>query len=49
MPWVWTSTCEEAVEKLKRKIVSPPVLAHFSIDDAIYVTCDASGVAVGQC
>ena len=33
---------------MKRKIISPPVLAHFSIDDATYVTCDASGVAVGS-
>ena len=27
---------------MKRKISSPPILAHFSIDDATYVTCDAS-------
>ena len=40
--WTWTSACDAAFEELKR-----PVLAHFSVTDKTFVTCDASGVAVG--
>lgn len=43
----WSEECEAAVKELKMRITSPPVLACFSMKDPIFVTCDASGVAVG--
>ena len=45
--WAWTSACDAAFEELKRRLTSLPVLAHFSVTDKTFVTCDASGVAVG--
>ncbi len=45
--WNWSKECQAAFEKLKELVTSAPTLAHFDIDMPIYVTCDASGNALG--
>jgi hypothetical protein len=47
--WNWSSTCQQAFDEIKRRIASPPVLAHFDSSLPPVVTCDASSVALGAC
>lgn len=45
--WDWTPACHEAVRIIKRQLMSPPTLTHFSLTAPTMVTCDASRVALG--
>ena len=45
--WNWSKEFQVAFENLKELVTSSPTLAHFDIDTPIYVTCDASGNALG--
>ena len=45
--WEWTEACHNAFLELKSALVSSPVLAHFSPIAPIFVSCDASGEALG--
>ncbi|KAI3364021.1 hypothetical protein L3Q82_010786 [Scortum barcoo] len=45
-PWSWTPACSAAVRTLKAQLTSPPVLAHFDLQNPTFVTCDASNTAV---
>jgi len=45
--FVWTTEGEEAFEKLKSLLVSPPVLAYPDHDKQFIVECDASNYAIG--
>lgn len=47
VPFCWTKECDEAVEQLKIKIKSPPILAHFDPELKTRVDTDASQVALG--
>ena len=44
--WSWTPACQYSFEELKRRLSSPPVLAHFDVTRPTLVTCDASAVAI---
>ena len=44
--WNWTPTCQHSFDELKRRLSSPPVLAHFDVTKPTLVTCDASAVAI---
>uniref|UniRef100_A0AAY4BIC4 ribonuclease H n=1 Tax=Denticeps clupeoides TaxID=299321 RepID=A0AAY4BIC4_9TELE len=46
-PWAWSSACSSAIRQLKAQLTSPPVLAHFDLSCPTFLTCDASGVALG--
>ncbi|KAH9106807.1 hypothetical protein AeMF1_017692 [Aphanomyces euteiches] len=43
----WTSKCTDALENLKRKLVSPPILAYPVFEDPFFVMVDACPIAVG--
>lgn len=43
----WTEECQEAFDKLKKQITSPPVLAIFNPKFKTYLQTDASSYAVG--
>ena len=45
--WEWSTECQTAFDKLKQLVTSAPVLAHFSSTADTFVSCDASGVAIG--
>ena len=45
--FAWTTSCDEALESLKRSLVSPPILAHPDFDLPFSIWVDASHVAVG--
>ena len=45
--WSWTSTHDHALQTVKRMISSDDVLAHYSLDAELLLTCDASPVGVG--
>jgi len=45
----WTPEGEEAFEKLKKILVSPPVLAFPNYDKQFIEECDASNYAIGGC
>ena len=47
VPWVWSAECQSAFQRLKEKITSAPILAHFSSEASTFITCDASGSAIG--
>ena len=46
-PWNWTDECQEAFELLKRKLVSPPILAFPDFNCTFVVDCDASNNGLG--
>ena len=41
-PWVWTAECQEAFEKIKKKLTSDLFLIHYNPDLDIIVASDAS-------
>lgn len=45
--WEWGDEQNSAFKKLKAKLSSKPLLAHFDINCDTIVTCDSSGYAVG--
>ncbi|KAH9160252.1 hypothetical protein LEN26_001953, partial [Aphanomyces euteiches] len=45
--FVWTTECDQALDTLKRRLVSPPVLAHPDFDLPFSIWVDASHIAVG--
>ncbi|KAF0712282.1 hypothetical protein AaE_012068, partial [Aphanomyces astaci] len=45
--FVWTPDCDVALDKLKRSLVSPPILAHPDFDLPFDIWVDASHIAVG--
>ena len=46
-PGMWTNAEELAFQPLNDLITTPSVLAHFAVGADTFVTCDASGTAVG--
>ena len=46
-PWEWSSSCQQAFDKLKRMIVSAPILTHFDPEKEIFVHADASPYGLG--
>ncbi|KAH9078114.1 hypothetical protein Ae201684P_019215 [Aphanomyces euteiches] len=46
-PFTWTPECDRALDTLKRRLVSPPVLAHPDFDLPFSIWVDASHIAVG--
>ncbi len=45
--WRWGKEEQEAFDKLKKRIMSEPVLAHAALDDQFELEVDASGYTVG--
>ena len=46
-PWKWGHNCEEAFTRLKSKLVSVEVLAHYDPQLPVKLDCDASAYGVG--
>lgn len=46
-PFIWSSNCQEAFEKLKTALSNSPVLIFPDFSETFYVTTDASEYAVG--
>jgi hypothetical protein len=46
-PFIWSTTCEDAFQKLKQSLIQPPVLATLDPGKPFVVHTDASDVAVG--
>eukprot|EP00731_Ephydatia_muelleri_P006519 Em0003g767a len=45
--WNWTTDCSTAFEKVKRLIASELVLTHFTPDQPMVLSCDASAYGLG--
>ena len=45
----WNSQCQEAFQKLKDNLISPPILAYPDPSKDYIILCDASSFAVGFC
>ncbi|MCG8047973.1 MAG: retroviral-like aspartic protease family protein, partial [Candidatus Thiodiazotropha taylori] len=45
--FLWTKQCEEALEKLKEALVSPPIMAYPLDKGEYFLDCDASDYAIG--
>jgi hypothetical protein len=43
----WTSECNEAFERLKKLLITAPVLAQPDIEKSCDIYCDASGTCIG--
>ncbi|KAH9134953.1 hypothetical protein AeRB84_019408 [Aphanomyces euteiches] len=43
----WTPECDDALNNLKRKLVSPPILAYPNFDETFFIMSDACPIAVG--
>lgn len=46
-PFIWSTACEDAFQKLKQSLIQPPVLATLDPGKPFVVHTDASDVAVG--
>ena len=46
-PFEWTEKCQQAFEKLKDALCSPPILAYPDLTKPFILTTDASGSAIG--
>ena len=46
-PFVWTDDCQVALDTLKVKLTSSPVLMFPRLDEAFYLATDASGTGLG--
>ena len=49
VPWEWSEECAQAFEKIKFKLSTAPVLAHFDVTRTVIVECDASPQGLGAC
>ena len=47
VPWQWTEKEEEAVNKLKKHLISAKVLVHYDPKLPLKLDCDASSVGIG--
>jgi hypothetical protein len=47
VPWKWSSECEQAVENLKSRLCSAPILGHPDFGCEFELHTDASGVGLG--
>jgi len=45
--WSWSKACESAFQKLKRRLSSKPILAHYDSTLPLKLACDASPYGVG--
>lgn len=43
----WTPEAQKAMEQLKLKLTSPPVLVHYDQEGELTIRCDASGFGIG--
>lgn len=46
-PFIWTTEAQQAMEKLKAKLTSPPILVHYDPEGDPTIRCDASGYGLG--
>lgn len=46
-PFVWTEEAQKAMDELKGKLMSPPLLVHYDPDGQLTIRCDASGYGLG--
>ncbi len=46
-PWIWPQECEDALNEVKWKFISSPVLVHYDPKKPITVACDASPHGIG--
>ena len=47
--WNWTPDCQHSFDEIKRRLTSPPILAHFDTAAETSLTCDASSVGIAAC
>ena len=47
VPFVWTVACAEAFDKLKRALVSAPILAYPNFREPFLLFVDASSTGIG--
>ena len=47
VPLVWTVACAEAFDKLKRALVSAPILAYHNFREPFLLFVDASSTGIG--
>ena len=45
--WVWDKQQQEALDGLKRAVVSTPVLRYYALQDEVTIQCDASQNGLG--
>ena len=45
--WKWSEECDRAFNILKKKLITPPVMAFPDVNKDYIIDCDASLVAVG--
>lgn len=46
-PFKWTDKAQDAMDTLKAKLMSPPILVHFDLQGDLTIRCDASGFGLG--
>ena len=46
-PWTWSKSCQQAFTKLKARLASTEVLAHYDMKLPLRLDCDASAYGVG--
>jgi hypothetical protein len=46
-PFVWTEEAQRAMDELKTRLMSPPVLVHYDQESEPIIRCDASGYGLG--
>ncbi|RWS18592.1 uncharacterized protein B4U80_06799, partial [Leptotrombidium deliense] len=47
VPFEWSKECQTAFESLKEKLITAPVLVHFSEKHPVVIHTDASGYGIG--
>lgn len=46
-PFKWNDLAQRAMEKLKEKLITPPLLVHYDNEGQLTIRCDASGYGIG--